>query len=95
MLLAAGGTFLDQPQLMAVRPLVTAAGATEAFRPARPEQVVATLRIAAEARQKARQVVRQARQQIVVHPGLRRRVLALFILPASPCPSSLLSVMES
>ncbi len=84
MLLAAGGTFLDQPQLMAVRPLVTAAGATEAFRPARPEQVVATLRIAAEARQKAPQVVRQARQQIVVHPASGVVFLLCSFYPPAP-----------
>ena len=95
MLLAAGGAFLDQPQLVAVGALVAAAGAAEAFWPARPEQIVPTLRVAAEAGQKARQIVRQPRQQIVVHPGLRRNVLDLFILSASRRPSSLLNVVES
>ena len=95
MLLAAGGAFLDQPQLVAVGALVAAAGAAKAFWPARPDQIVATLRVAAEAGQKARQIGGQPRQQIVVHPGLRRSVLDLFSLSASHSPSSLLNVMES
>ena len=89
MLLAAGGAFLDQPQLVAVGALVAAAGAAKAFWPARPDQIVATLRVAAEAGQKARQIGGQPRQQIVVHPASG----ALFLIcsayqPATPHQAS-------
>ena len=62
-LLATGRALLDQPRLVRPGPVVAAAGAAEAVRPARPAQVGPALLIGAEPRQKARQIPRQIRRQ--------------------------------
>lgn len=76
MLLAAGGTLLDQPRMVAVGARVAAAGAAEALRPAAQRQMGPALRVGAEARQERRQIPRQVPHQPVRH----RALLSMFLL---------------
>ena len=57
-LLAAGGTLVDQPRLVRPRPLMAAGGAAKAVGPARPEQIVPALVVGPKAFEKARQIAR-------------------------------------
>jgi hypothetical protein len=87
MLLATGPTLLDQPLVMAVRPIMAAAPAAKAFRPTRLDETGPTLRVGPKPLQKARQVAGQVVEERLGH-GVLQQCSAFVRYVVSRPPSS-------